>query len=146
MEKIIEIKRVIMDEATYINENNYRNYINLNVIAFSFAHGGAQGSGGEIIVITNDTNIYSMNYCFGNMTIEMCDEVCPPLKDCIFGFFEVEKTPVGWKGVPLGAGNFLVLTESLYNQIEYELIKMPPHIRYGSWMSMVKNLMSKPIH
>lgn len=131
-----------MEDVIYIDENNYKNYINLNTIAFSFAHGGAQGSGGEILVITNDTKIYSMNYCFGNMTIEMCDEVCPPLKDCFFGFFEVEKTPVGWKGVPLGAGNFLVLSELVYNQIARELLQMPPHIRYGRWMGMVKNLMN----
>ena len=135
-----------MDEVIYINEKNYSDYLNLNVIAFSFAHGGAQGSPGEILVITREVHTYSMNYAYGDMTIEMCDEVCPPLKDCFFGFFEVKKTPDGWKGISLGAGNFLVLSEPLYNQIEYELIEMPPHIRYGSWMSMVKNLMRKPIH
>ena len=71
-----------MEDVIYIDENNYRDFLNLNVIAFSFAHGGAQGSPGEIIVITQDGQKYSMNYAYGYMTIEMCDEVCPPLKDC----------------------------------------------------------------
>jgi hypothetical protein len=131
-----------MEDVIYIDEKNFKDYINLNVIAFSFAHGGAQGSPGEIIVITKENIIYSMNYAYSYMTIEMCDEVCPPLKECQFGFFEVEKTPVGWKGVPLGAGNFLVLSEPIYNQIEHELLQMPPHIRYGRWMGIVKDLMN----
>jgi hypothetical protein len=131
-----------MEDVIYIDEKNFKDYINLNVIAFSFAHGGAQGSPGEIIVITKENIIYSMNYAYSYMTIEMCDEVCPPLKECQFGLFEVEKTPVGWKGVPLGAGNFLVLSEPIYNQIEHELLQMPPHIRYGRWMGIVKDLMN----
>ena len=127
----------MMKEVIYIGDKNYKCYLNLDVIAFSFAYGGAMGSGGEIIVITKEANIYSMNYVFGDMTIEMCDEVCPPLKDCLFGFFEVEKTPDGWKGISLGAGNFLVLAESIYNQLSPDLLCVPPHIRYGRWMNMV---------
>lgn len=126
-----------MEDVIYIDEKNYRDFLNLNVIAFSFAHGGAQGSPGEIIVIAQDGQKYSMNYAYGYMTIEMCDEVCPPLKDCLFGFFEVEKTPDGWKGISLGAGNFLVLAESIYNQLSPDLLCVPPHIRYGRWMNMV---------
>lgn len=126
-----------MEEVIYIDENNYRDYFNLNIIAFSFAHGGAQGSPGEILVITREAQTYSMNYAYGYMTIEMCDEVCPPLKDCFFGFFDVEKTPDGWKGISLGAGNFLVLAESIYNQLNQDLLCIPPHIRYGRWRSMV---------
>ena len=111
-----------MNEVTYIDEKNYKDFLNLDVIAFSFAHGGAMGSGGE---------------CFGEMTIEMCDEVCPPLKDCRFGFVDVEQAPDGWEGVSLGFGNFLVLSEPIYNQIKAEMLHMPPPIRYRSWQAMV---------
>ncbi len=126
-----------MKEVIYIGDKNYKCYLNLDVIAFSFAYGGAMGSGGEIIVITKEANIYSMNYVFGDMTIEMCDEVCSPLKDCEFGVLEVEKTPKGWKGISLGFGNFLVLAEPIYNQIGHNLLKLRPSFRYREWRDMV---------
>lgn len=43
-----------MKEVVYIDEKNYRDYLNLEVIAFSFAYGGAMGSPGEILFITNE--------------------------------------------------------------------------------------------
>lgn len=126
-----------MKEVIYIDDKNYRDYLNLDVIAFSFAYGGAMGSPGEILVITKDTNIYSMNYVFGDMTIEMCYEVCSPLKDCEFGVIEVEKTPNGWKGISLGMGNFLVLADPIYNRIGCDLLKLRPSLRYREWQGMV---------
>lgn len=132
-----------MNEEIYINEKNYKEYLNLPIIAFSFAYGGAQGVGGEILVITSDGGIYSMNHVFGNMTIEMCEEVCLPLKYCCFGYVDVEKTPEGWKGIKLGAGNFLVLADSIYFKIKEELLKMAPHIRYGRWIDMVLDCINK---
>ncbi len=129
----------MMKEIIYINKNNFGKYLNLDIVAFSFAYGGAQGSSGEINVITRDAQIYRMNYVFGDMRIEMCDEVCPPLKYCIFGFWDVETTPDGWKGISLGAGNFLVLADSVYGLLHHELLNFPPPIRYVKWMDMVIN-------
>lgn len=140
-DKALEKITKIMKEVIYINEKNYVDYNNLNIVAFSLAYGGAMGSPGEILVVTKDANIYSMNYVYGDMTIEMCNQVCPTLKDCEFGMFDVEKTPDGWKGVSLGAGNFLVLAESIYEQLQTELIALPPHYRYGRWMDMTLNLL-----
>ncbi len=102
------------------------------------------GSGGEIIVITKGAGIYSMNYVFGDMTIEMCDEVCSTLKDCEFGVLEVEKTPNGWKGIGLGMGNFLVLAEPIYNRIGRNLLKLRPSFRYREWRGMVLELLETP--
>ena len=133
-----------MKEVIFINDKNYRDYLNLDVVAFSFAYGGAMGSGREIIVITKGAGIYSMNYVFGDMTIEMCDEVCSTLKDCEFGVLEVEKTPNGWKGIGLGMGNFLVLAEPIYNRIGRNLLKLRPSFRYREWRGMVLELLETP--
>ena len=127
-----------MEKEIYISRENYKEYINLDVVAFSYAHGGAQGVGGEIIVKTKDAKIYSMNYVY-DMEIEMCDKVCPPLKDCIFGLWDVEETPNGWKGFRLGAGNFLLLAEPLYHQLKRQMFKLAPHELYGKWIDMVLN-------
>ena len=127
-----------MEKEIYISKENYKEYTNLDVVAFSYAHGGAQGVGGEIIVITKDAKIYSMNYVY-DMEIEMCDKVCPPLKDCIFGLWDVEETPNGWKGFRLGAGNFLLLAEPLYHQLKRQMFKLASHELYGKWIDMVVN-------
>ena len=125
-------------EITKISKEKYKEHTNLDMMAFSFAHGGVQGVGGEIIVITKDVKIYSMNHVYGDMEAEMFYEVCPPLKECIFGFFDVEETPIGWKG-GLGAGNFLVLAEPLYHQQKRQMFKLAPHELYGEWIDMVLN-------
>lgn len=134
-----------MEIVTYINEKNYKDYLNLDVLAFSYAHPGAMGYGGEIIVITKEAKVYSMNYAFGDMKIEMCNEVCPPLRDCVFGLFNVERTPKGWEGIRLGCGNFLVLAEPIYNQLKQEMANMPSHILYGEWMDMVLSCLNADI-
>ena len=122
-----------------LSKENYRNYLRLDTVAFSFAHGGAQGVGGEIIVITRDASIYRMNYAYGDITIEMCEMVCPQLRECKFGFFDVEEAPFDWKGLSLGAGNFLVLEDSLYDRLREKIADMPPYELYGEWMDMVLN-------
>lgn len=134
-----------MNEVINIDEKNYGDYRNLNIVAFSFAFGGAMGSPGEIIVITKDAKIYSMNYCFGDMTIEMCYQVCPPLRDCSFGPIDVEKAPEGWEGVSLGFGNFLVLSEPLYTHIKAEMLHMRPSFRYRSWKAIVLDYLKRGI-
>lgn len=132
-----------MNEVINIDEKNYGDYRNLNIVAFSLAFWGAMGSPGEILVVSKEALVYSMNYVYGNMTIEMCFEVCPPLKDCKFGMFDVEKTPKGWKGARLGMGNFLVLAEPIYNHLKGELLEIPPHILYGKWLGMVLDCIKK---
>jgi hypothetical protein len=34
-----------MEKEIYINKGNYREHLNLDVVAFSYAHGGAMGVG-----------------------------------------------------------------------------------------------------
>ena len=112
------------DKMIYLSKDNYKEFVNLDVVAFSYAHGG---------------EIYGMNYVYGDMKIELCDEVCPPLKYCLFGIWDIEETPSGWKGVSLGAGNFLVLADPIYYQLRRQIWNMAPHILYGRWIDMVMN-------
>ena len=59
------------------------------------------------------------------------------------GFFDVEETPVGWKGVRLGAGNFLVLAEPLYYQLRRQMFKMPSYVLYGKWIDLVTSYLEE---
>lgn len=125
--------------SIYLSKKNYQDHLFLDVVAFSCAQGGAQGVGGEIIVIARDASIYRMNYVYGNMSWEMCEMVCPPLRECIFGFFDVEEAPFDWKGLSLGAGNFLVLEDSLYDRLREQIAEMSPYELYWEWMDLVLN-------
>jgi len=139
------MEEIVMNKVINIDEKNYCDYVNLNVVAFSLAYGGAMGSPGEILVVTKEALVYRMNYVYGNMTIEMCDEVCPQLKDCEFGMFDVDKTPIGWKGVRLGFGNFLVLSDPIYNTLKDEILDMSVDILYSRWLEMTLNLLRTDI-
>ena len=132
-----------MKDVIYIEKKNFCKYQNLNIVAFSLAFGGAMGSPGQILVVTKEGLVYSMNYVYGDMIFHMCCEVCPPLKDCEFGVLDVERTPEGWKGVRLGMGNFLVLTEPIFNLLKDKILEMPPHILYGKWLTMVLETIPK---
>ena len=122
-----------------LSKENYIDYLFLDVVAFSCASGGAQGVGGEIIVITRDASIYRMNYVYGDMTIEMCIRVCPPLRYCISESMDVEVATFGWKSIYLGGGNCLMLEDSLYDRLLEQIADMPPYDLYCIWMDLVLN-------
>ncbi len=46
-----------------ITEANYRDYLSLDIVAFSFAYEGAMGEMGAIYIISRDGKIYHANYC-----------------------------------------------------------------------------------
>ena len=45
-----------------ISESNYRDYMSLDIVAFSFAYEGAMGEMGAIYMIDRDGQIYHANY------------------------------------------------------------------------------------
>ena len=49
-----------------IDNNNYLSYTHLNIVAFSFAHGGAMGDPGGIIIIDAEGQTYHANYAYGD--------------------------------------------------------------------------------
>ncbi len=124
-------------EPIYLSKENYLDHLFLDVVAFSFAHSGAQGVGGEILVITRDASFYSMNYVYGDMTIEMCEMVCPLLRECKFGFFDADLATFDWKIIYLGGGNLLMLEESLYDRLHEQIADRPPYDLYGEWTDIV---------
>ena len=49
-----------------ISESNYRDYMSLDIVVFSFAYEGAMGEMGTIYMIDRDGQIYHANYCQGS--------------------------------------------------------------------------------
>ena len=66
-----------------IDELNYQDYQHLDIVAFSFARGGAMGDPGGIIIVDSDGQVYHANYCYGRHTIksEHIKAVIPVFED-----------------------------------------------------------------
>lgn len=114
-----------------ITSSNYKDYMNLDIIAFSFAGEGAQGECGSIILITSDGTVYHTNF-IRNIDIEEVFEICPTLKECtsdVFRFY----APKGWSSFYLGGGNFLIVKE----EFQDAFANMDPYELYGQWIEIL---------
>ena len=94
---------------TGLSKNNYKNYIPLDIIAVSFAEGGAMGCPGNVEIVTFDQQLFSFNYCYGDMDENDIYKICPELQECSFGPFNRHTIPDGWKYYYLGFGNHLII-------------------------------------
>ena len=66
-----------------IDELNYQDYQHLDIVAYSFARGGAMGDPGGIKIVDSDGQVYHANYCYGRHTIksEHIKAVIPVFED-----------------------------------------------------------------
>ena len=72
-----------------LNLSNYNQYIPLNIIAFSFASGGAQGEPGGVIIINDEGQIFHFNYVEGDIKQpKVVYLVCPPIKEKLTGIVQ----------------------------------------------------------
>lgn len=115
-------------ETVEINSTNFKQYQNLDIIAFSFAHPGAQGEAGGIKIMTSDGILYHTNYK-RSITLDDAFLVCPPLKECKFELFG-GSTPEGWISFYVGGGNFLVVRK----QFEDTITGIIPIGVYNNWI------------
>ena len=92
-----------------LTKSNYEQYLPLDIVAFSYAEGGAMGCPGEIIIVTFDQRTFVLNHCYGDLSESEIFRICPALAECEFGPFSRHSIPLGWKYYYLGAGNHLVI-------------------------------------
>ena len=59
-----------------INSENYKDYLHLDIIAFSFAGEGAQGEGGGLWMVTSDGKLYHTNFAY-TISWEQAILLCP---------------------------------------------------------------------
>lgn len=132
-------------ETIQITKDNFKDFTDLDIAAFSFAEGGAMGEGGGIIIADSKGKWYHTNYAWGDFPYKCIPEIIPAFGDCRFGMFGIESTvPEGWFYCYLGMGNHLVVKESLKNQFDEKAkdIHTPPEL-YGAWMEIIEELVPK---
>ena len=115
-----------------------------NILFFMLAEGGAMGEPGAINFITDDDNLYHLNYVFGGFKIEEIIKKFPLLAECEFGLFGIDsKVPAGWHYVNLGMGNHLIVKSEVYPMFS-KLIsnyKSPGQI-YQNWVKHAKSVIN----
>ena len=127
-----------------LNPTNYKEFLPINIIAFSFAEGGAMGEGGSIIIVSDNGKSYRLNYVWDDWSEDCIYEVCPILKECSLCAFERIKYPKGWIYRYMGVGNHLLIHELLEKRFS-EATKdfQTPVEYYKNWEQIIERL---PLH
>ena len=116
-------------EFIELSKENYKDYLPLDIAAFSFAFAGAMGDAGGVVIITTSGQLYYFNYAYQDFSGDDVDAILSILAQCelpIFG--ETDRVPEGWRYITLGAGNNLFMQ----NQYVEPFFKM--HEEYAKYL------------
>jgi hypothetical protein len=125
-------------------KENYKDYLPLDIAAFSFAFAGAMGDAGGVVIITTDGQVYYFNYVEQDFSGDDVDAILPILAQCdlpIFG--DTDRVPEGWRHISLGAGNNLLMQNQyveLFFKMHEEYEKTVDEIDgclYRSWLKIM---------
>lgn len=133
-----------MKEPIEICNNELKRSLFAEVVFFSIAEGGAMGEPGGCLFFNKDGQAYHFNYVYGDVDISKVEKVFPVLPECEFGLFGIDsKVPDGWNYVNLGAGNHLIVNDSVYSQFE-ELLggEENPAMIYGKWVDIADSILN----
>ena len=135
-------------EFVELSKENYKDYLPLDIAAFSFAFAGAMGDAGGVVIITTDGELYYFNYAYQDFSGDDVDTILPILSQCelpIFG--ETDRVPEGWRHISLGAGNNLLMKNQYvepFFRMHEEYAKMVDEIDsclYRSWLKIMVKIL-----
>jgi hypothetical protein len=119
-----------------LSKENYKDYLPLDIAAFSYAFAGAMGDAGGVIIITTDGKVYYLNYCEQPLNNDDMYAILPILSQCelpVLG--EIDRVPDGWKHISLGAGNNLLM------QVQYVEPFFEKHEEYAKMVDKIDGLL-----
>ena len=131
-------------EFIELSKENYKDYLPLDIAAFSYAFAGAMGDAGGVVIITTDGQLYYFNYVYQDFSKDDVDAILPILSQCelpIFG--ETDRVPEGWRHISLGADNNLLMQNQyveLFFKMHEEYAKIVDEIDgclYRSWLKIM---------
>ena len=126
-----------------ITDENYTQYIPLDPIAFSMAEGGAMGSPGEVVIVDKNCKIY--RFWLQGVEYETAKRIIPPLFETQFGMCGRSIPASGWHYFYLGAGNHLLISDSIYTDFYPEALGFAhcPSMLYQRWIDLVLEINPK---
>lgn len=140
-----EFVLIILRSSTIsLRKNNYKQYLPITPIAFSYAEGGAMGSPNEVIIVDKETKTYSFH--IDNFELEAIDEIVPALRKCQFiSWGEPLKAAPGWNCVYLGFGNHLLVADAIYDEFTTRREPYGNNLGrlYQEWIYIVGEILNK---
>lgn len=124
-----------MDNIIELTRENYADYLPIQVKAFYFASSGAMGCPGEFILVENHVRIFQFNISTFDGNRSEIERIIPLFYECGFGMFGAYELPEGWNGIYLGAGNHLIIHDS----IREEFIEKAKDYKYlySKWLKIL---------
>ena len=122
-----------------LSKSNYKNYLPINAIAFSYANGGAQGEPGGIIILDNVGKFFHFNYADGDLKNDEIFEICHPLKEVA-----LDSIPENFEKKNMGMGNSLFVNKAILPDLEEKTkdIKRPDQL-YRQWKNIILDIIKK---
>ena len=119
-----------------LSKSNYKNYLPINAMAFSYANGGAQGESGGIIILDNDGKFFHFNYAYGDLKHDEIFEICPPLKEVASN-----QIPENFERMNMGMGNTLFVNKLILPEVKEKTkdIKRPDAL-YSQWKKIIPDI------
>lgn len=140
-----EFVLIILRSSTItLRKNNYKQYLPITPIAFSYAEGGAMGSPNEVIIVDKNTKTYSFH--IDNFELEDIDEIVPALRKCQFiSWGEPLTAAPGWNSVYLGFGNHLLVADAIYEEFAIRRAPYGDNLGklYQEWIYIVGEILNK---
>lgn len=115
-----------------------------DVLFFMVAEGGAMGEMGAINFVKPNGKLYHLNYLWGDIKFEEVMDCFPTLTQCFFGICGIDsEVPAGWNYVNLGAGNHLIVSDTVYPQFK-KLIENYKHCGeiYRDWVDHANRIIN----
>ena len=129
-------------ETIELTSKNYRSFLPLEIVAFSYASSGAMGDAGGVDIVTNDGCVYYLNYVWGDIDEEQMEEILPITIPA-----DIDSLPDEWLHIYLGCGNDLFVKQEYVEPLrqawhEYEQTKEGQHSSvYNAWLQLVTDLL-----
>ena len=128
-----------MKNKIELSKSNYKNYLPINTIAFSYANGGAQGEPGGVIILDKEGKFFHFNYAEGDLKNEEIFEICPYLKE-----IESNKVEENFERMNMGMGNTLFVSKSILPEVKEKTkdIKRPDQL-FSQWKKIIYDIIKK---
>ena len=127
-----------MSKINVINllKSNYKNYLPIDIIAFSYASGGAQGEPGGVVILDNTGKFFHFNYATDGFLKDEVYEICPPLK-------EINQQCKGFNELNMGMGNKLYVHDSIFQKVQEKIKDInSPGALFSSWKRIILEIIS----
>ena len=126
-------------EFIELNHSNYNNFIPINIIAFSYGYGGAQGEPCGVKIMDKDGKLFHFNYMENDFKGNEKDEICPMIKD-----LELRKSLKEWSEKYMGAGNYLYCHNSISKEVEEKTKDIKgPGVLFNQWPKVIREIIKK---